>query len=99
MITSKQRAILKSIASRTDAIFQIGKGGVNENMCIAISSALEARELIKISVLDNSGEDVKQVARDIAAVTEAEIVAVIGRKIILFKQAEKQENRKISMEI
>lgn len=99
MITSKQRANLKSIASRTDAIFQIGKGGVNENMRIAIASALEARELIKISVLDNSAEDVKQAAEDIAAVTKAELVAVIGRKIILFKQAKKPENRKISMEI
>lgn len=82
-----------------DAIFQIGKGGITENMCIAIASALEARELIKISVLDNSSEDVKQAANDIAAITDAELVAVIGRKIVLFKQAEKEEHRRISLEI
>jgi len=99
LLNSKQRAALKSMASRMDAIFQIGKGGINENMCVAISSALEARELIKISVLDNSSEDVKQAANDIAAITDAELVAVIGRKIILFKQAEKEENRRISLEI
>ncbi len=99
MLNSKQRATLKSIASRMDAIFQIGKGGINENMCAAIADALEARELIKISVLDNSSEDVKEAARDLAAITESEVVAVIGRKIILYKQAEKQENRKISSEL
>ena len=82
-----------------DAIFQVGKGGINENMCDAISAALEARELVKISVLDNSSEDVKDAAHDIAAITGAELVAVIGRKIILFRRAEKVENRKISLEI
>ncbi len=82
-----------------DAIFQVGKGGINENMCDAISAALEARELVKISVLDNSSEDVKDAAHDIAAITGADVVAVIGRKIILFRRAEKVENRKISLEI
>ena len=99
MLNSKQRATLKSIASRMDAIFQVGKGGISENMCDAISAALEARELIKISVLDNSSEDVKEAAHDIAAITGAEVVAVIGRKIILFRRAEKAENRRISLEI
>ena len=99
MLNSKQRATLKSIASRMDAIFQVGKGGISENMCDAISAALEARELIKISVLDNSSEDVKEAAHDIAAITVAEVVAVIGRKIILFRRAEKAENRRISLEI
>ena len=99
MLNSKQRATLRSIASRMDAIFQVGKGGINENMCDAISAALEARELVKISVLDNSSEDVKDAAHDIAAITGAELVAVIGRKIILFRRAEKVENRKISLEI
>ncbi|MBR5444615.1 MAG: YhbY family RNA-binding protein, partial [Clostridia bacterium] len=51
MLNSKQRALLRSIASQTDAIFQIGKGGVNEAMCKSLTDALEARELIKISVL------------------------------------------------
>ena len=99
MLNSKQRATLKRFAGRMDAIFQVGKGGISENMCDAISAALEARELIKISVLDNSSEDVKEAAHDIAAITGAEVVAVIGRKIILFRRAEKAENRKISLEI
>lgn len=99
MINSKQRALLKGMASRIDAIFQIGKGGVSENMCEAISSALEARELIKISMLENSSVDIRDAAEEIADATGSDLVSVIGRKIILFKQAEKPENRKISLEI
>lgn len=99
MINSKQRALLKGMASRIDAIFQIGKGGVSENMCEAIASALEARELIKISMLENSSVDIRDAAEEIADATGSDLVSVIGRKIILFKQAEKPENRKISLEI
>lgn len=96
MLTSKQRAALKSIASRTDAIFQIGKGGVGEAMVKSISDALEARELIKISVLENSAESARDAAEAIAEATASEVVAVIGRKIILYKVSSKPENRKIS---
>ena len=96
MLNSKQRAILKSAASRMDAIFQIGKGGVGEAAVKSIGDALEARELVKISVLDNSDEDVREAAENIAAMTESEVVAVIGRKIILFKESSKPEKRKIS---
>ncbi len=95
-MTSKQRAQLRGIASQTDAIFQVGKGGVNEAMCKSLRDALEARELIKISVLENASDTARDVAEEIAAATEAEVVGVIGRKIVLFKQAEKPEHRKIS---
>ncbi|MGN1346483.1 MAG: YhbY family RNA-binding protein [Eubacteriales bacterium] len=96
MLNSKQRAALKSIASRTDSIFQIGKGGVGEAMIRSIGDALEARELVKISVLDNSAETARGAAEALAAATGAEVVAVIGRKIILYKVSSKPENRKIS---
>ncbi len=95
-MTSKQRATLRSIASQTDAIFQVGKGGVNEAMCKSLRDALEARELIKISVLENASETAREVAEEIAAATESEVVGVIGRKIVLFKVAEKPEHRKVS---
>ncbi|MBQ2277487.1 MAG: YhbY family RNA-binding protein [Clostridia bacterium] len=96
MLNSKQRAALKSIASQTDAIFQIGKGGVGEAMVKSISDALEARELIKISVLENSAETARGAGEEIAKLTGSEVVAVIGRKIILYKVSSKPENRKIS---
>jgi RNA-binding protein len=96
MLNSKQRAALKSIASQTDAIFQIGKGGVGEAMVKSISDALEARELIKISVLENSAETARGAGEEIAKLTGSEVVAVIGRKIILYKVSSKHENRKIS---
>ena len=96
MLTSKQRAALKSIASQTDAIFQIGKGGVGEAMIKSISDALEARELIKISVLENSAETARDAGEALAEATGSEVVAVIGRKIILYKVSSKPENRKIS---
>lgn len=99
MLNSKQRAILKSAASKMDAIFQIGKGGVGEAAVKSIGDALEARELVKISVLDNSDEDAREAAENIASMTESEVVAVIGRKIILFKESSKPEKRKISIMI
>lgn len=96
MLNSKQRAVLKSAASRMDAIFQIGKGGVGDAAVKSIGDALEARELVKISVLDNSDEDAREAAENIAKMTNSEVVAVIGRKIILFKESSKPEKRKIS---
>ena len=96
MLNSKQRAALKSIASQTDAIFQIGKGGVGEAMTKSISDALEARELIKISVLENSAETARDAGEALAEATGSEVVAVIGRKILLYKKSSKPENRKIS---
>ena len=96
MLNSKQRATLKSVASRTDAIFQIGKGGLNDAAVKSIGDALEARELVKISVLDNSDEDPREAGEEIARATGSEVVAVIGRKIILFRVASKPEKRQIS---
>ena len=97
MLSSKQRAILKSVASKMDAIFQIGKGGLDYAAAVkSIADALEARELVKISVLDNSDEDAREAGEAIAARTGSEVVAVIGRKIILYKESTRADRRNIS---
>jgi len=88
MFTSKQRAYLKSLASAENAIFQIGKAGCTPEVTQAIEQALNARELIKISVLNNSEEDPRQIAQMIAERTHSEVVHVIGKKIVLYKKSE-----------
>ena len=97
MLNSKQRAKLRAEASKIDAIFQIGKGGVGDAAIKSIADALEARELAKISILDNSDEVAREAADAIAEKTSSEVVAVIGRKLILYKQSSKTEKRKISL--
>ena len=89
-MTSKQRSHLKSIAANLDPIFQLGKGGISENMVKSISDALEARELIKINVLTNAEEDAKSFVQELAANLLAECVAVIGRKVILYRRSSRK---------
>ena len=90
MITSKQRAYLRSLANPIPTIMQIGKGGLTENLLKTVSDALEARELIKINVLENSGEDAYDLLQELAAQLDAEPVAVVGRKIVLYRASEKK---------
>lgn len=90
MITSKQRAYLRSLANPIPTIIQIGKGGLTENLLKTVSDALEARELIKLNVLENSGEDAYDLLQDLAAQLDAEPVAVVGRKIVLYRASEKK---------
>lgn len=97
MLNSKQRATLKSCASKIDPIFQIGKSGIGDAAVKSITDALEARELVKISVLENSSETARDAADALALETGSEVVAVIGRKIILYKQSTKPEKRKYSV--
>lgn len=87
MITSKQRAYLRSLATNLDTIFQIGKGGITEEICTQISNALEARELIKARVLDNSGYTAKEAAAEIAKAIDCEVVACVGTKFVLYKES------------
>ena len=94
-MTSKQRAYLKSISSTYESIFQIGKASISPEMCEAVSEALAARELIKVSVLKNCMDDPKEVAQVLAERTRSQIVHVIGRKIVLYRQNPKKEDRKI----
>ena len=91
MLTSKQRAQLRSLASNMDVIMQVGKSGVTEPMAKTVSDALEARELIKMRVLENSGEAVRDVAEQLAAATDAEVVAVIGKCLILYRESENKK--------
>lgn len=95
MINSKQRSYLRSLANTLEPIFQIGKGGITEEFSRQISNALEARELIKISVLDNSDTTAKDAASDLAAFVNADVVLVIGRKIVLYRESE--NNKRIEL--
>lgn len=90
MITSKQRAYLRSMATELTPIMQIGKGGVTENMLKTFSDALEARELIKLHVLENSGEAPKEMLEALAEALDAEPVAAVGRKIVLYRASQKK---------
>ena len=82
MLTSKQRAYLRGIASTYETIYQIGKGGVTEAMCKDIAEALRKRELIKLRVLENSGWTAREAADAVAEQTGADVVQVIGSKFV-----------------
>ena len=87
MLNSKQRAMLRAMAAKEDTIMQIGKGGVGETLVKTVSDALEARELIKLRVLENSGMTTREAAEELAAATSAEVVAVIGGKCVLYRES------------
>ena len=93
-MTSKQRAYLKSLAMVMDSIFQIGKASITPELTGAINEALEARELIKINVLQNCLDDPKELANTLAERTHSQIVQVIGKKIVLYKEG-KEDKKKI----
>ena len=87
MITGKQRAFLRGLANELSPIFQIGKNGVEENFLIQVSQALEARELIKIKVLENSGLESRETSDMICKAVKCEGVQAIGNKIVLYKES------------
>ena len=97
MITSKQRAYLRKLANPIEPIFQIGKSGISENMIKQLSLALEARELIKIHILETALLDAKSCINEISAQLGAEPVQAIGSKMVIYKQAKNKENRKIEL--
>jgi RNA-binding protein len=90
-MTSKQRAYLRSLAMTEPVIFQVGKGGINENMIKQISDALEARELIKLRVLQNSEYTSREAAEAIAEATESAVVGVVGSTFVLYRESEKHK--------
>ena len=94
-MTSKQRSYLKGLAMTMDPIFQIGKSSVTPELTAAIAEALEARELIKITVLKNCLDDGRSIAEVLAERTRSEVVQVIGKKIVLYKPAKDEAKRKI----
>ncbi len=91
MLTSKQRAYLRSLSGKMDTIFQIGKGGITDEICKQIANALEARELIKARVLDNSGYSAKEAANEIADAIDCDVVACVGTKFVLYKESSRKK--------
>lgn len=96
-MNSKQRAYLKGLAMKTEPIMQIGKASLTDENTAAVAEAIEPRELIKISVLKSCADDPKIIANEIANRTRSEVVQVIGKKIVLYKQADEPKNRKINL--
>lgn len=96
-LTSGQRAYLRGLANRLDAIFQLGKDGIGDNFIKQIDEALEKRELIKISLLETCEHTVKEAAQMICDKTGAQSVQMIGRKIVFYREASEDENRKITL--
>ena len=96
MLTSKQRAYLRGLANSLQPISQVGKSGITDEVCRTADLALEARELIKMSVLETAGMTAREAADEIAERIGAESVAAIGRKFVLYRVSSKEENRKIS---
>ena len=91
MLTSKQRAYLRSLSQSLDTIFQIGKGGITDEICKQIANALEARELIKARVLENSGYTAREAAEEIASAIECDVVSCVGTKFVLYKESVKKK--------
>ena len=87
MITSKQRAYLRGLGQSCPAIMQIGKGGISDNLIKTVSDALEARELVKLTVLENSGEQPREMLDKLCEALGADGVACIGRKIVLYRES------------
>lgn len=93
-MTSKQRAYLKSLAMKMDPIIQIGKSSLTPELTKAVEEALTARELIKISVLQNCSDDPRSLADMLAERTHSQVVQVIGKKIVLYREG-KEDKKKI----
>ena len=91
MLSSKQRAYLRGLSQQMDTIFQIGKGGITEEICLQISNALEARELIKARVLDNSGYTAREAAEEIAQAINCDVVSCLGMRFVLYRESEKKK--------
>ena len=94
-MTSKQRSYLKGLAMNLDPIFQISKSSLTPEVTEAVSEALEARELVKITVLKNCLDDGRSIAEVLGERTHSEVVQVIGRKIVLYRPAKDETKRKI----
>lgn len=99
MLTSKQRAFLKSEAHSMRPIIQIGKNGLNDQIKTSVRNALDARELIKVTLLQNTDEDIHDVAEVLEDEIGCDTVLKIGRILILYKESARKENRKISVKV
>ena len=95
MLTSKHRAVLRGMANGIDAVVHIGKDGISPALIKQCDDALTARELIKLSVLETAGRPARELADSIAPELRAEVVQVIGRKIVLYRRNKKEPKIKI----
>ncbi len=97
MLTSKQRSKLKSLAANLSPIGQVGKDGIGENMLKSFSDCLEARELIKINILENADGVPREIGEELAARLGAECVIVIGRKAVLYRRSARKDVNHIEL--
>ena len=95
MLNSRQRAQLRGMANDFETILQVGKMSISENTIKQVDDALEARELIKMSVLETCPLTSRQVADELAKAVKADVVQVIGRKFILYRQS--RDNKTIKL--
>ena len=91
MLSSKQRAFLRSMANTMDPIMQVGKSGVGEELITSVDNALEARELIKMSALETAPVTAREAADELAEATGADVVAVVGRRFVLYRPSKKKK--------
>ncbi|QEK12039.1 ribosome assembly RNA-binding protein YhbY [Crassaminicella thermophila] len=89
LLTGKQRSYLKGLANGIKPIAQIGKSGITENFIKQMNDALEARELVKVHVLENSLLDTKETANEVAKLTRAEFIQAIGNKFVIYRPSKK----------
>lgn len=97
MITSKQRAYLRGLANTMEPIFHVGKTGLTPEITEAISEALDKRELIKLNILKNCLEDIREIATVLSERTHSDIVQIIGRRIVLYRPAKDKDKRMIEL--
>ena len=95
MLTSKQRAALRSMANDMTPIMQVGKSGIGEELVESVHNALEARELIKMSVLDTAPVTAREAADGLAEAVGADVVAVLGRRFVLYRESKKKKRIEI----
>ncbi|HGF7380563.1 TPA: ribosome assembly RNA-binding protein YhbY [Enterococcus faecium] len=98
-LRGKQKRFLRSQAHHLQPIFQIGKGGINSAMIVQIEEALEKRELIKVSLLQNTDEIAEEAAQVLEKEIDCEIVQIIGRVIVLYKPSTKEKYQSLSKEV
>ena len=97
MLKPNQRAYLRKLAQKMSPIFQVGKNGISDNQIEQLINALEARELIKINILNTTPDDKHSISEEIAKKTNSEIVHIIGNKVTLYKRSEKNPKIELPM--
>lgn len=97
MITSKQRAFLRGMANSLSPVFQIGKSALTDELIKGVSNCLESKELIKIHVLQNCDYTARELADDLATAVSADVVSVVGSKIVLYRESKTKKKDKIEL--